>query len=154
LDRRQIKGAFMAANRRSLLTVLALIGVVGAAGYFAWSFSPRAFRGRLAYTPGMEGIPEDPPAATHLITASGTYELDFRAMQALDRNLHRELTDMNGKEVVVRGTLGVRRTLSGKEHPAIRVRELSLSALSTTSAPAPPTAPKLRKGTKVEGGFP
>jgi hypothetical protein len=115
----------MQEKRRRLAPVLVFAALaVGAIGYLWWLTSPGEFRGTLRYTPRMGGFPEDPPPLAYLVMESGTHELDIpRHMRTA--KLLQDLEDMNGKEVVVRGKRGIRRTM-WRKHPAIRVDELRL----------------------------
>ena len=88
-----------------------------------WRASPHDYRGRLVRpTPGYVYIPEDPPPAAWLVTASSTYELDI-PRYAMDRTMESRLAGMDGQQAVVRGTLGYRQTQM-RRHQAIQVTDL------------------------------
>ena len=114
-------------NLKRRFVVVASAGVVALAAitYFGWLRAPHEFRGTLLYDPDVRRIPEDPPVLALLITATGTYELD-----APDRNdrkkWHPVLTNLNGRQVIVRGTLRVRHAAyrPSRAHPTILVEEL------------------------------
>jgi hypothetical protein len=130
----------MKASRSTFRATLVGVVVIAAVGFVWWWYSPREFQGRLVYDPNRISIPEDPPAAASLVTANGTYELDIRVStrSGVDWNRHRELTAMNGKQVIVRGTLGVRRSTyrPSRKHRTIHVLSLTLCPSAATTAPA------------------
>jgi hypothetical protein len=128
----------MSATRRPISTVLVILGVLGMIGCLWWPFSPREFRGKLVLAPdGMIYIPERPPPWARLVTANGTYVLAFgRSVSSPpSHRLRRELSEMDGKEVVVRGTLNLPRPLF-KRPTTIAVQDIRLSTPSATTTSA------------------
>ena len=124
----------MGASRRQLLAALVGVAAVGAVGCLSRPFRLREFRGTLRCQPDLIGLPEDPPPLASLATPTGTHSLAV-PRDTHDRKLLRELADMNGKEVMVRGRWGVRWT-KRREYWVIRVHDLRLAAPSATTAPA------------------
>jgi hypothetical protein len=107
----------------------ALVIVAGVAvviGGIWWATAVHEFRGRFVHRPGLIGIPENPPPATWLVTPAATYELVIPGHLAggPGRQRHLFLQELNGKEVLVRGTRGVRRRPSGRRGEIIQVREI------------------------------
>ena len=115
-------------SRRTILYASLLLVAFAIAAGASWMFRPPEFVGRLVYHTILIGVPEDPPPIVQLVTSTGTYDLIFSDRGRSDREFLRSLEAMTGKQVVVVGKTGVRRSpFMPYEHPAIYVRGFSLA---------------------------
>lgn len=115
--------------KRALLPVCLLAGVLGVAGWRCWANRVQEFRGTLRWRDVLV-IPEDPPGDAVLLTSAGAYELDV----GRDPQWRDLLPVLDGKQVIVRGTLRVWRG-PFMEHRRIRVRDLQPCAAAGTAPP-------------------
>lgn len=121
----------MGENQKAWLVLGVLLAVLAGLGGLVWARSSREFRGTLEFNPDVCGIPEGPPPpVAYVVTATERYPLASPkgSLRAWDCPWRRRLTELDSREVVVRGVWRRRRAMNRTVYWRVQVHDIRASS--------------------------